>query len=125
SQSRNQPGARRPDGRLLGPLAVTIALLEIAAGFRECRMVSRLVPRDPGPIERLGSGHGFREVKHNFVEEPLRFFPTLVRERDLREPQLETRHEIVRRQVALEAIALDAIRIENDERRGPLRAEAL
>ena len=87
--------------------------------------MSDLVLGDARPIHRLRRGIRFRILPGNLAEELFRFAKLLAGERGLSQPQFELRQKIVRRQIPFETVPLFALRIENDQRRRPLRAETL
>src|SRR5436190_19934928 len=86
--SPKEPGHQRlrrlsPDGRLLRPRRVLIALRESLRGLLERRRIpGRLVGSDAGPIECLRSGIGLRKALYDLFETTLGVGPLLLVEGD-------------------------------------------
>src|SRR5262245_41963785 len=89
------------------------------------RIVASLVSGDAGPVAGLGSGPRFREVLADGAEGLFGRAEVLVLERDLPQPQLELRQEIVSGKEAFDPMSLDAIGVEDDLRGCPLRVESV
>src|ERR1051325_2714468 len=118
--------SRRPDARLLRPWRVFVALLERLRGLAQGGAVARpLVLRHPRPILRLGRRIAVRMPLHDFPEAPLRLVEALGHERRVRQAELDLRQEIVLRQEAFDAVPLLPLAVEDQDRRRPVRAEAL
>jgi hypothetical protein len=64
-------------------------------------------------------------LRRDLAEEALRLGPALLRKRGLRERELKLADVLVRWEKALPLVLLPAVRIEDDEDRRPLDAEAL
>lgn len=88
-------------------------------------LAGRLVPGDPGPVERLRRRVAGRGIVRQLAEAPLRLGPVAARLGGVGQPELQLGQEVGRRQVALDAVPLGPVRRQDQDRRGPLGAEAL
>src|SRR5204862_3469667 len=92
-----------PDGRLLRPRRVLIALRECLRGLLERRRIpGRLVGSDAGPIECFRSAIGLREFLHDLPKATLSLAPLLLVEGDAGASQPQLREEIIRRETAID-----------------------
>src|SRR6266850_7872992 len=113
-----------PHRRLLRPRAVLIPLGKRAAGRLERRRIPRcLIRRDTRPVQRFGRCIGPRELLHDFAEPALGLGPLLLGKRQLRSSQHQLRQQVIRGKETLNAVLRDAVRIEQQNRRGPRRPE--
>ena len=92
---------------------------------------ARLVTGAPNPQSAPVSTIAKKAVKtvtvisDDAMEAPFGFRPVLAPERVVREPQHELREQVLGGQEAFDAMTLDALRIDLEDRRRPLRAETL
>src|SRR6266545_4844425 len=109
-----------PHRRLLRPSAVLIPRRERAAGrFERRRIARRLVRCDTCPVQRLRRRIGLRELLHDFPEAPLRVSPPLLGKSQLRPAQHQLREQVISGKETFNAVPLDAVGIEQQNRRGP------
>src|SRR6266568_2027645 len=116
----------RPDRCLLCPRTVAVAFLERLTGrFQRCRISGRLVWRDARPIQRLRCRVGVRQCIHDFTEATLGVRPLLRVEGDARAAYHQLGEQVVDGKKALDAVVLDAVGIQEKDRRRPRRLVAL
>src|SRR5437867_13210712 len=128
---RNYPRRRPlstspPHRRLLRPRAVLIPLGERLPGCLERRRIPCcLVRRDTRPVQRFRRRVGLRQFLRDFPEAPLRLGPLLLRKSQLRPAQHQLCEQVISGKEAFNAVLLDAVGIEQQNRRGPRRLESL
>jgi len=89
------------------------------------RVIARLVLRHSRPVQRFGRSVRFGSGLRNVAELLLRLGELLLREQRVRESDLQLREKVVGGQKAFNAMALRAAGVHDDDRRRPLRTEAL
>src|SRR5205823_1293458 len=118
--------SRRPHRSLLCPGALRVALFELLGRIVQGRgIAAALVLRNAGPVESLRRGIAFGQGLDDVAEAALGFFPLLASKCRVRQTELKLRQEVIGRQEPFEAMALGSVRIEDNDRGRPLRAEAL
>src|SRR5688572_3414339 len=96
----------RPDRRFLCPGGVLVASGERTGGFLEGRCVAcLLVPRNTGPVQRLGSGVGVRELLVHTAKQFCGFVPLLLLKRDPGATENQLGEEVIGGEKSLEAMA--------------------
>jgi len=110
---------------LLGPVALGKLLLEQPRGLRQRGLVTAFVKGHARPVQRFRSDLAGLRIVRKLSILFLGARPVTPRASRVGEAEAELGQEIVRREIALEAVALRAVRIREDEGRRPLRAESL
>ena len=115
-----------PDGRLLGPDAIRIQRLKRRRGFaKRGRVAGGLVLGYAGPIERLRRDVRIRVFVDSLTEQRPGTGEISFSEFLLGESEFHLRKKLIGREKTLEAVPLSALRVRDDNRRRPLRTEAL
>src|SRR5712691_5739975 len=115
-----------PNGGFLRPDRVLVAVLErLRRGFERAGIVGSFVARNARPVHGLGCRLGSGEVFADVTELLLGLCELLSREQRLTQPELQLAEEFVGREEALDAVTLFLIRVDDQDRRRPVDAEAL
>src|SRR5437588_3317581 len=116
--ARSPPAARcslRPDTRFLRPDGILVSLLErLSCGFERARIVRCFIARYARPVRRFRGGVGARQLLGDVAELPLGVGEVFLRELRVPESELQLAEEFVGGEVALDAVELLAIGVDDE-----------
>src|SRR2546421_6241806 len=126
ARAKSQPSSSFPDRGLFRPGAVAIPASERRGRFLEgAGVAARLVARHSCPVQRPRCAVGLPEPIDDLAKLTLGFLPSLRLEGALAETELQLGEEIRSLEKSFHAVLLRSVRIQLEDRRGPLRAVTL